>query len=277
MREILVGAVAYDAKCVPIWEAMREYFREFGPAIDFVLYSNYDRLVQSLLSRHVHIAWNTNLAWVKTYRLTNGTCKALAMRDVDACFYTVIGSRTESPVRSPADLKGKTLALGSADSVQAAILPIYWLQQANVEPERDCKLLRFNVDVGKHGDTGTSETNAIQALLSGQAQAVAVAEVTWQKWVSEGKIDTEKFVALWRSPAYCHCVFTALADFPDNLGKVWVESLLAMKYSNPRWRPLMEMEGVKEWLPVTPERLQGYKSLFEAVEQQKISLKVSET
>lgn len=272
--EIMIGAVAYDAKCVPIWEAMRDYFREFGPSIDFVLYSNYDRLVQSLLSRHIHIAWNTNLAWVKTYRNTNGTCKALAMRDVDACFYTVLASRKDSQINSPSDLKGKTLALGSADSVQAAILPVHWLQSANLQPDQDCKLLRFNVDVGKHGDTGTSEINAIDALLSGEADAVAIAELTWQTLVAKGKINPQEFHAPWRSPGYCHCVFTALADFPDSLAKLWTESLLAMKITDPKWRPLMEMEGVKEWLPATPERLKGYASLFDAVDKQKISMTV---
>jgi ABC-type phosphate/phosphonate transport system substrate-binding protein len=61
----LIGAVAYNPRVVPIWEGMRDYFREVGPAIDYVLFSNYDRQVQALLSRQIDIAWNTNLAWVR--------------------------------------------------------------------------------------------------------------------------------------------------------------------------------------------------------------------
>src|SRR5215468_972264 len=120
-KPILLGAVAYDARVVPIWEGMRDYFREVGPPIDFVLYSNYDRQVQALLDRHIDIAWNTNIAWVKVHRRTNGTCRALAMRDVDANFTTVFVARADSGVKTLAEVRGKRLALGSADSAQAAI------------------------------------------------------------------------------------------------------------------------------------------------------------
>src|SRR5918998_3694843 len=126
-RPILVGAVAYDPRVVPIWEAMRDYFRTVGPPIDYVLYSNYDRQVQALLDRRIDIAWNTNLAWVKVHRRTGGTCRALALRDVDVQFKTILVARSDSGVAAPTDVRGKRVALGSADSAQAAILPIHYL------------------------------------------------------------------------------------------------------------------------------------------------------
>src|SRR5438876_6004581 len=94
-QPILIGAVAYDPRVVPIWEGMREYFREAGPPIDYILFSNYDRQVQALLDRQIDIAWNTNLAWAKVYRRTNGKCRVLAMRDVDARYTTVVVTRTD--------------------------------------------------------------------------------------------------------------------------------------------------------------------------------------
>ena len=33
-----------------------------------------------------------------------------------------------------------------------------------VDVDRDCSLLRFDLDVGKHGDTGTSELEVLRAL-----------------------------------------------------------------------------------------------------------------
>ena len=75
---INVGAVAYDAKVVPIWEGIRDYFRQRGIETDYVLFSNYDALVDALLSRTVDVAWNTNLAYVKVHRRTSGKCRALA-------------------------------------------------------------------------------------------------------------------------------------------------------------------------------------------------------
>jgi ABC-type phosphate/phosphonate transport system substrate-binding protein len=267
-KPILLGAVAYHPRVVPIWEGMRDYFREVGPAIDYVLYSNYDRLVQALLAWHIDIAWNTNLAWVKVHRRTGGTCRALAMRDVDARFTTVVVARTDRPVESLADLRGKRIALGSADSAQAAILPIHFLQQAGLEPQRDCELVRFDLDVGKHGDTGTSELEVLRALREAKADAGALGEATWIHQVGQEKIDPRQVRPIWTSPGYCHCNFTALADFPEDLGRRWTESLLAMRHDDPRWRGLMDMEGLKSWVRADPAILEGYRVLFEAVERQ---------
>jgi ABC-type phosphate/phosphonate transport system substrate-binding protein len=249
---------------------MRDYFREVAPAIDYVLYSNYDSQLRALFARHIDIAWNTNLAWVKACHFTKGSCQALAMRDVDARFTTVIVARADSGVSSLADLRGKRVALGSADSAQAAILPLHYLHEAGVEPTNACTVVRFDLDVGKHGDTGTSELEVLRALGEGQVDAGALAESTWLRQVGEGKIDAHKFQAIWRSPGYCHCVFTALAEFPRDQADHWARSLLAMQYEDPRWRSLMDMEGLRSWIRPDPAILEGYRILFAAVERQNL-------
>src|SRR5579871_6130432 len=197
---ILVGAVAYAARAVPIWEGMRDYFAEAGLPIDYVLFSNYDRQVQALLAGQIDIAWNTNLAWVKVHHFTHGQCRALAMRDVDARFTTILAARSDSGINTLTDVRGKRVALGSADSAQAAFLPYHFLQEAGINPERDCTLLRFDCDVGKHGDTGTSELEVLRALHEGQADAGALGESTWHAQLAAGKIDTRLIRPVWTSP-----------------------------------------------------------------------------
>jgi phosphonate transport system substrate-binding protein len=267
-RTIRIGAVAYDPRVVPIWEGMRDYFREQGPPIDYVLYSNYDRQVQALLDRHIDVAWNTNLAWVKVHRRTAGACRALAMRDVDAAYTTVFVARADAGVSSLADVRGKRLALGSADSAQAAILPVHFLQQAGVNPGQDCKLLRFDLDVGKHGDTGTSELEVLKALRDGQADVGAIGDATWAKQLAEGRVDPTLIRSIWTSPGYCHCNFTVLDDFPLEVGNAWTDSLLRMRYDDQRWRELMDLEGLKRWLPADTRTMKGYDVLFEAAARQ---------
>ncbi len=270
---ITIGAVAYSSRVVPIWEGMRDYFRATGPAIDYILFSNYDRQVEALLARQIDIAWNTNLAWLKVVRRTGGKCRALAMRDVDARFTTVFVVRAESGVRTLAELRGKRVALGSADSAQAAILPVHYLQQAGLEPARDCTLLRFDLDVGKHGDTGTSELEVVRALRENQADAGALAESTWENQVAQGRVDPNQFRVIWTSPGYCHCNFTALAELPETLGRTWTESLLRMDYNDARWRSLMDQEGLKRWIAADPVTMEGYQVLSDAVERQGLALR----
>jgi phosphonate transport system substrate-binding protein len=183
-------------------------------------------------------------------------------------FTTVFVARADSGATSLADLRGKRIALGSADSGQAAILPIHWLQQKGLEPERDCTLLRFDLDVGKHGDTGTSELEVLRTLREGQADAGAIAESTWQSQVGKGRVDPQQIHVLWTSPGYCHCNFSVLGDFPQERGRRWTESLLRMSYDDPRWRGLMDLEGLKRWVAADAKILEGYQVLFDAVERQ---------
>jgi ABC-type phosphate/phosphonate transport system substrate-binding protein len=258
--------VAYTPNVVPIWEGIRDYFAGGSAPMDFVLYSNYGRQVEALLAGHIDIAWNTNLAWVRTVKQTGGACKALAMRDTDLTFSTVFVTRRGSGVHGLADLRGRKLALGSRDSAQAAILPVHFLRQAGLG-EPDVKLLRIDSDLGKHGDTGRSELDALRALLDDEADAAAIGMTTWDAIGRDQLMTGEALTAFWQSPHYCHCNFTALDTLPDEAAEPWVAHLLAMDWDNESHRSILELEGLRQW--VRPD-LTGYASLFEAVEQQQI-------
>ena len=62
------------------------------------------------------------------------------------------------------------------------------------------------------------------------------------------------------------------ADFPEERGRRWTDSLLAMSYDQPRWRQLMDLEGLKRWIKPDQAILEGYRVLFEAVEKQELAL-----
>src|SRR6266508_4506250 len=116
---LVLGAVAYDPKVVTIWEMIRDWYRERGQSLDYVLFGSYEQQVEALLVRQVEIAWNTNVAWLRVQKRCEGRARALAMRDADLDFLSVMIARPGLPIASPADLRGRTVALGSADSGQA--------------------------------------------------------------------------------------------------------------------------------------------------------------
>ena len=264
MPELMVGAVAYDPKVVPIWEGIREYFAVSEVSMDFVLFSNYEAQVDALLEGRIDVAWNTNLAYVRVLRATGGGC---AMRDTDLEFHTLLVGRTGEMTKT-ADLRGKTLALGSADSAQAAIMPIYHLSREGFRMGENIRLLRFDSDVGKHGDTGRSERDALAAVLDRRADAAAVGASSWDALVRAGEVPSGRLSAFWTSPAYSHCNFTALPSLPTDLALAWSAHLLAMDWANPEHRRILEMEGLRRW--VEPQ-LDGYRDLIEAVEEQGIA------
>ena len=264
---IMIGAVAYTANVVPIWEGIKEYFADTDTPIDFVLYSNYERQVEGLLAGHVDIAWNTNVAWIRTLRQSEGKAQALAMRDTDQVFKTLMIGRVGSGLCSLADLKGRRVALGSRDSGQARILPIHFLAEAGVATD-DVELVIFDSDVGKHGDTGRSDLDAMRAVLDDEADVAAVGVNTWDALTAAGDDTVTDLEVVWTSPAYNHCNFSTLGSLDRDVAESWVETLLAMDWENLEHRQILELEGLKEWKRADTD---GYRSLISAMDEQGIS------
>lgn len=265
---IWVGAVAYDPKVVTIWEGMRRYFHEEAHVpIEVVLFQSYEAQVHALLRSssesgpQVDIGWNTNLAYLQADEWSNHRCRAVAMRDADVGWTSKIVVATGGPVTTLADLKERTLALGSRDSGHAAILPVHFLEQNGLKEGTDYRSLRINTDLGKHGDTGTSEVEVIRAVLDGRAHAGAVGSPFWDSVQNNRLVPQGALQEIWTSPAFNHCMFTARPDLDTSLVQQFAEALSAMDYENPAHRAVLEAEGLKRWL--TPQ-LDGYGELRNA-------------
>src|SRR6185369_1673780 len=89
------------------------------------------------------------------------------------------------------DLEGKTVAVGSSDSTQARILPLYFLAQEGIDISR-VNVVTFDTDPGKHGETGTSEIDVLRALHEGQADAGTLGDLVWVNEQSAGHVDSAR-------------------------------------------------------------------------------------
>ncbi len=272
-KTIWLGAVAYTPKVVTIWDGMRTYFHEEAHLpVEIVLFQSYEAQVAALLAQpgegvpRIDIAWNTNLAYLQADEWSGHTCRAVAMRDSDLGWMTKIVAVTGAPISSLADLKNRTLALGSRDSGHAAILPVHFLeQQGGLREGRDYRTLRFNSDLGKHGDTGTSEVEVVRAVLDGRADAGAIGSPFWNTVRSEHLVPEGGLREIWSSPPYNHCMFTARPDLDAERERRFVDALMTMSYDNPIHRPILDAEGLKRWLP---PHVDGYAALREAAAEQ---------
>src|SRR5271170_3029781 len=263
-QALRIGAVAYDPKVVTIWEGFKEYFASHGVEIDYILYSTYDAQVDANLSGEIDVAWNSPLAWVKSQILSQGACRAVAMRDSDRDLTTKIIVATNSSLATLADLKGKTVAVGASDSPQATLIPLGTIADAGLDPRRDCRVLYHNVMVGKHGDHVGGERDAARALAAGQADAACVLDANYAVFINEGTLDPGTTRALATTPPFDHCNFTVRTDSPAELIQPFLDELLAMRFEDPAVRVYMELEGLKKWLPA---RTSGYAQLEKAVQR----------
>jgi ABC-type phosphate/phosphonate transport system substrate-binding protein len=261
-----LGAVAYDPKVVTIWDGFREYFRRQGLDFDYVLYSNYERQVEGHFAGHIHVAWNSPLAWLQSERIAQRLgrrAEAICMRDTDRDLTSIIVVRADSGIKTILDLKGRRVAVGAADSPQSTLIPLRHIARYGLEVAEDFHVIRFDKLIGKHGDHIGGERDAVRALVRKEADAACIIDGNHLLFAQEGTIPSGATRILSRTGEYDHCNFTELDGAPQESIAQFRELLLRMSYSDEQVRPLLDMEGLKSW---QPGRTSGYAALAEAVD-----------
>src|SRR5262245_43143003 len=190
-ESLILGAVAYDDKVVGIWEGFKSYFLRHGLEFDFILFSNYERQVQMHFANQLHVAWNSPLAWIQSQRIAAASgrqANAICMRDTDRDLTSIIAVRSDGPIYSVAELKGKKVAVGAPDSPQATLIPLHFLTEHGLTPNVDFEVVRFDRLVGKHGDHIGGERDAALALMRGATDAACMIDSNHLLFTQEGTL-----------------------------------------------------------------------------------------
>jgi phosphonate transport system substrate-binding protein len=261
---LLMGGVAYDPKVVTIWDGFRRWLRAQGLDFDHVLYSHYERQVDDLVAGHVHAAWNSPLAWVRSERLAAAKgrrVESAIMRDTDQDLTSVVVVRADSPARTVADLAGATVAVGAVDSPQSTLIPLSFLRGSGVT---DLRVRRSDVGVGLHGDHIGGERDAARALVAGEVDAACMIDGNHLLFGQEGTLPAGATRVLAQTPVYDHCTMAIVDTAPANEAAEFVRLLGSMSYADPEVRPLLDLEGLKQWVP---GRTSGFGPLTRAVDE----------
>ena len=260
-RVVRVGAVAYAPSAVTVFDNLRRYFAKTDLPVDYVLYSNYDALVNALVKGEVDIAWNTPLAHARCHLLCKGQSQTLVMRDVDCECRCTLLVRKESGIRTPADLPGKTLALGSREAAEATALPLHYLKTEGVTLDK-VKFLHLDDELDLRGNPCSSPAHVLKALRAGRADAGIIPERLWNALMANKTADVEGLQAVWTSPAFSHCVFTASKDFDKTRAARFTHLMLAMDGKDTCTAEILRLEGARKWVAGSPD---GFQTLIESL------------
>jgi ABC-type phosphate/phosphonate transport system substrate-binding protein len=266
-RPFMLGAVAYDPKVVTIWEGFKDWFASHGFAFDYVLFSGYEAQAEAHVAGHVDVTWDSPLAWVRTRRMAEAggrKARAVAMRDTDQDLTSVVLVRSDSDITDVTGLAGRTVGTGAVDSPQSTLLPLAHLAGLGLDPGSAFAVRRHDVMVTKHGDHVGGERDAVKALIDGAVDAACVIDGNQLVFAKEGTIATGAVRVLSRTEPYDHCTMTVLDDVDPVVVDRFVELLLSMSFDDPAVRPLLELEGLREW---RPGRTYGYNQLEAAVDR----------
>lgn len=262
-RKLKVGAVIYAPRVTVIWGIIADFFKKEGFEIEPVYYKDYKMQVDGLLSGEIDIAWNSPLAWLDTNIRTEGKALYGSMRDTDQNRSSYLVVRRDKGYKELKELRGKRIGFGAIDSPQARLIPIYHLSQLGLQYEKDYEEVLFNIGVGLHGDHVGGELDAAKAMLSGEVEASWMLDLNYKSWLEDGTLDKNQVEILEKTPHFDHCIFSASPNVSKEDFKKYTHILHKMDYNNPDHKEMMDMEGLKEWVP---GRLEGFEQITKANE-----------
>ena len=198
-----------------VFQGLETIFRRRGIDLEWVLYSDYDAMVEAFVSGYLDLAWNGPLGYVKIRRLIDEPCRVIAMRDVDVGFVTHFVAGADSDIVTVEDLIGKRFAFGRRGSEQAGLVPHHMLKEAGLNPQKDLAAISFYED--RESQIASDERDVVERVYSGEFDAGAVSRNTLVSMAEDGSTAVHEVRAFWASTPYSHCCFTAQGRLDSQL------------------------------------------------------------
>ena len=257
-----LGGVASPSH-MTVFQGLETIFKRKGIEMDWVLYSDYDSMIDDFVEGKIDLAWNGPLGYVKIQSRLDQPCHVIAMRDVDINFTTCFITRPDSEIITVEDLKGRSFAFGSRSSEQAGLLPYYFLKQVGIDPRKDLALSTFSED--RKPGMLTGERDVLERVRSGEYDAGSVAQRTLQTLSKNGTLPQGSVRTFWTSPGYSHCCFTAQREMDPNVSREIEQVFLSVDYADPLGKEVLDAEGCKSFVPGISE---GWEILTKAANEE---------
>ena len=229
-----------------VFQGLGEIFRRRGVDLDWVLYSDYDVMVDAFVKGDIDLAWNGPLGYVKIKRLLDKPCRVIAMRDVDIDFVTQFIARSDSDILTVEDLPGKRFAFGRRSSEQSGLVPYYLLRQAGLNPSKDLAAISFYEE--RQSQNATDERDVVERVGSGEFDAGAVSQRTMDLMAEDGSLSRHPVRVFWDSPVYSHCCFTAQRGMDQELASQIEAVFLSITGSDEVERAVLEGESCSSFV-----------------------------
>jgi phosphonate transport system substrate-binding protein len=193
--------------------------------------TDYAGAVEALRSNQVEFSRLGPAAYALARKVMGERVTAIA-RDRDDSgaegYYSVIVVKADSPVRSLADLRGRSLAWADPNSASGFAFPSYFLRKEGIDIERF---------FSRTGFAGNHET-AVLAVANGSYDAAATFWTNERRgnvprMVEKGMLPAGAVRNVWQTPLIPNSPFVTRTDLPQELQRAFAEALFSMHQRDP--------------------------------------------
>ena len=228
--------------------------RETGLAVQFTPVTDYAAVVEGLASNKIDLAWLGGFTFVQARLRTNGGAVPIVQRAEDEKFTSRFIVPIDSPVKSLADLKGKTFAFGAPSSTSGHLMPRFFLMKAGINPDTDFKAVAFS---GAHDAT-------VAFVASGRAEAGVLNASVMDKLVETANPNASKVRVLATTPPYYDYNWTVRPGLDTALTKKIAEAFLKLDPTRPEHKEIMDLQRASRFIATQTSNYDGIEAAAKA-------------
>lgn len=221
--------------------------KKLGMKVEFTPVSDYPAAVEALVNKKVELVWFGGFTHVQAQIRSGGKVIPIAQREEDTKFQSVFIAKTDSGIKSLADMKGKQVSFGSQSSTSGHLMPRSNLLAAGLNPEKDFRRVAYS---GAHDAT-------IASVVSGKVDAAALDITVWRKFVAENKVDTKAVDVFFTTPPFFNYNWSVHADLPAELREKVKKALLDLDPATPEGKEILQLNRATRYIPTAAENYKG--------------------
>jgi phosphonate transport system substrate-binding protein len=221
--------------------------KQLGMKVEFTPVSDYPAAVEALVNKKVDLVWFGGFTHVQAQQRSGGKVTAIAQREEDTRFQSVFIAKTDSGIKTLADMKGRQVSFGSQSSTSGHLMPRSALLQAGIDPEKDFKRIAYS---GAHDAT-------IASVVSGKVDAAALDITVWRKFVAENRVDTKAVDVFYTTPPFFNYNWSVHTDMPVDLRNRIQKALLDLDPATPEGKEILTLNRATRYIPAKDENYKG--------------------
>jgi phosphonate transport system substrate-binding protein len=221
--------------------------KQLGMKVEFTPVSDYPAAVEAMVNKKVDLVWFGGFTYVQAHLRSGGKVIPIAQREEDAQFRSVFIAKTDSGIKTLADMKGKQISFGSQSSTSGHLMPRANLLGAGIDPEKDFKRVAYS---GAHDAT-------IASVVSGKVDAAALDITVWRKFVAENRVDTKAVDVFFTTPPFYNYNWAVHADMPAALRERVKKALLDLNVATPEGKEILQLNRATRYISTAAENYKG--------------------
>ena len=174
---------------------------------DLKVAQSYGAVVEAMCNGTADIAFVGPVTYLQAKERGCAELWAVAVGDGQSIYYAGLFARSDSPIQTLADVRGKSVAFGDVNSTSSFIIPITMLMEAGIDPVKDLGALRL---------TGT-HANSLAALIEGRVDVAALSFDSYEKAVRSDIPGARDLRVVARSEAIPYPPLIMNSRLPDDL------------------------------------------------------------